>query len=518
MASSGEAVDLGELRILIAAAIDLRRIEDCCDSPVVPRQQHARRDGPVDLGVTDRDIDTDNHDIDLDKHCHYIIETQSGVDSDEDPIDTSSSSSGGNPFDASISVANEAASHITFFPRALDVTDQLSSNVNVYDGSVCIQSSISYLPEGPMQRSSTQDISRQQRMAKHLTFLKVLNLVINNEPLDVLLPLRLTCHSLFQMVEAKLLWHFVSCHDGIHMAARFKNEFDIDIENNFNRPRHVLDIRGPDGGCQGCNNDDRSMSQPCVCISKRLRQLGCLSHITFDMVRVWVNSDQHLEEFEQEEGNILKAQTTVYIVKIDHDPTKLIYLPTAPIGGSLDVTVIMVVDPAETCELTFKPQFTSSEPNTDVTYSYIFVSNNPSWYTIPTTSNWPGAPVNDEFGFLDLFMDHFAQLQLAIEPALAYLVGSEAWPSDWMAAHRLKDEDWEHKYDVAVHNYVEKRVFPDRVKFHACRRRAEGLLKSEDMEDAIVAANRSYDWLSLAQFDERWQMERGLPLSFVLGC
>ncbi|BEI81084.1 hypothetical protein CcaverHIS002_0202440 [Cutaneotrichosporon cavernicola] len=517
MASSGEAADLRELRCLLAAAIDdLRRTVDCCDSPVVPCQRLTRRDGPVDLGVTDHDINTDNHNVGVDKHCHYTIETLSGGDSDEDPIDHSPPSSGGNAFDASTSVVDEATSHITFFPRTLDITDRLSSNVS--DGGAYIQSSTPYLPEGPMQRSSTQDISRQLRKAKRLKFLKVLNLVMDNEPLDVLLPLRLTCHSLFKMVEAKLLWHFASCHDGIHMAARFKNEFDIDIETNNNLPRHVLDIRGPDGGCQGCNNDDRFMIQPCVCISKRLRQLGCLSHITFDMVRVWVNSDQHLENFEQEEVNILKAKTTVYIVKINHDPSKVIYLPTAPIGGSLDVTVIMVVDPAETCKLTVKPQFTSSEPNTDVTYSYIFVSNNPSWYTIPTTNSWPGAPVDDEFGFLDFFMDHFAQLQLAIEPALAYLVGSEAWPSDWMAAHRLKDEDWEHKYDVAVHNYVEKRVFPDRVKFHACRRRAEGLLKSEDMKDAIVAANRSYDWLSLAQFDERWQMERGLPLSFVLGC
>ncbi|GMK56495.1 hypothetical protein CspeluHIS016_0303350 [Cutaneotrichosporon spelunceum] len=380
------------------------------------------------------------------------------------------------------------------------------------------KSASSHLPQGTTQHLQTDDASRERRNARGLELFKAMNLVINEAPLEVLLPLRQTCHSLYQRADGRLLWHFAVGPDGIDLAARRKNELDIDIHSPNTEPRHVLDIRGPDEGCIGCNTDAVSERLRCTCIRKRLRQLRCLSGIRFDMVRVWVNSNQNLGNFQRGEDNILKAQTTVYIVDIDHKPNKAVYLPTAPIGGSPEVTIIMVVDPAATGELSAQSHFASGQPNPNATYSYLFASNNPSWYSIPTTNNWPGAPVNDEIAFMDVFMVHFAQIQLATKPAWTYLVGSEVWPSDWLAAHRLQEDDWEQKYDVAVQNYVQERVFPLLVRVDAVRKHVQGVFKADEMMHAVTAAGRSYGWQTLAEFDERWQAKHGLPLSFVLCC
>lgn len=365
-------------------------------------------------------------------------------------------------------------------------------------------------PQGVPHPPPTHD-SHMDSKDDDPTFLKVLGLVMEEAPLDILLRLRLTSWALYHETNAWLAYQFVVGKDDIDTRI-LKS-----AQGHSDRPRFVLELRGPEEGCSGCKTDLELERPRCQCISQTLQQLANLPDVPFDIVRVWVNSDQNLADFEDGEENLIKAKTTVYIVNIVHDPEKWAYLPTSPIGGSTEVTINMVVDPASTAELPTKPPLEYGKPNPNVTYRYFFTSSNPTWHSTRSLNKWPGEPVERKIGFLDVFTAHLAKTQFVDEPAKTYLVGSEAWPAEWMAAHRLRDEDWEQDYDVAVHDYVSYRIFPKIVEALARLRQAEGLLRNEEEAiAAVISATESYDWMTWYEYDVWLQKQHGLDLSFVL--
>ncbi len=281
-------------------------------------------------------------------------------------------------------------------------------------------------------------------------------------------------------------------------------------------PRYVLDIRTPVDGCDGCTTDIDIDHPRCTCLARSLRKLKRLPKVQFDMVRIWTTSDQPLADLTAEDHDILKAKTTVYIVKIAPRPDEWAYLPTSPIGGSAEVAVVMVVNPGATAELPTKAPQAYSEPHPGVTYRYLFVSGDPLYSAVPTTNNWPGAPVNTKYAFLDVFTMHLVQ-SLVTHPSQTYLVGTEGWPSDWMAAGNLHAEDWEQPYSVAVKRYIKQRMYPKLIKQYVARSLAGvGSSDGEEQRQAVEAATQSLDWMTWAEYEAWWQSQHGLPLSFIL--
>jgi hypothetical protein len=281
-------------------------------------------------------------------------------------------------------------------------------------------------------------------------------------------------------------------------------------------PRYVLDIRTPVDGCDGCKTDIEIDRPSCKCLARSLWKLKRLPKVQFDMVRIWTTSDQPLADLTAEENDILKAKTTVYIVKIAPRPHEWAYLPTSPIGGCGEVAVVMVVNPGATAELPTKAPQAYSEPLAGITYRYLFVSGDPSYSAVPTTYNWPGAPVNTKYAFLDVFTMHLVQ-SLVAHPSQTYLVGTEGWPSDWMAAGNLHAEDWEQPYPVAVKRYIKQRMYPKLVKQYVARSLADvGSSDEEEQRQAVKAATQSFGWMTWDEYDAWWQSQHGLPLSFIL--